>query len=177
MSLGNSRPLTRRPVQQAIDGKDIIFVSEYLTNGGSNNMAVNGAAEPVEFVFSVPKNRRLTVGRIFIYIEGAAPFDSEKFGNLTALTNGLLIENNGSVLENWKDNVDIVTSMFDTEEGRAFAQSGRVLRCRWTFSKSSGDAIGLVLRALQFFKTTVRDDLSSLALLRIKLQGTLRRST
>ena len=142
---------------------------EYLLNGSSNDMAVDGSGTPVVFSADIPTDKILHASRLILYIEGSTAFASEKFGNLPVLPNGVLIKAGGVTIETWKDNVDLNTSMFDTEGRSNFSKADRSMSARWSFFKESG--YGLSLLPGESFSATIQDNLSTLVHFRMKLGG------
>jgi hypothetical protein len=138
-------------------------VFEYLKNGGSIEMAVDGST-PVEFRYTVPANTTVVLYRCNIIIRdlGITPF---RFGALTALTNGLKIEifnaadallKSFTVDATIKNNAEFgnlagVDTTIDSGAG------GDALYVRWTIA-NSGAAVKLT--AGQYFQVTVQDNIS-----------------
>lgn len=170
---GNPLPVTDLNV-----GSEILcenYVNEYLvTSAGSTDMGVDGSGDPVSFSYTVPTRKKLLLGRMLIFMQSGSVFSSDKFMHLAALTNGVSIQCNGGLLTNWKDNIDVVTDMFDSEAGKAFSVEGKVLRNRWTFYKARGGMKGLVVDGNESVKAIIQDDLSAAGIIfRIKIQGVL----
>jgi len=150
------------------------YVSEYLVNGGSNDMGVDGAGVAVTFNFSPVATQKLILGRIIVYLEMGTNFDSMDFGNLPALANGVSITANGTEIENWKDNMDIGTTGYDHIAGVIFSKSGRSLLLRWKFKKVAGENEGLEILTTNGFSFVIQDDLSAANIFfRAKIQGVL----
>jgi hypothetical protein len=147
------------------------LLKQYLLDTASNDMAVNGSVTPVEFLYTVPAGKRLDLERMMFYMEGATAFSGVKFADLTALTTGVTWTIAGSLVETWVDNIDIMTTMFDTEGRAVFSKVDRSLGGRWTFSKDTGKPIQL--DAGQTVVCTINDDLSSLVHFRAKIAGLL----
>ena len=149
------------------------YIDAYLLNGGSNDMAVNGGTTPVEFTYTASGDS--SIGRLMVYLGAAGNMSEGEFADFgAALTNGIDIVCNGTTLVNWKDNVDIQTTMFDfVDAGAAFGRAGKVLTGRWTFYKADDAIRGLALDDGDVFKAVVNDDLSSndLTIFRTRIQG------
>lgn len=157
-----------------IECNKYIYINTYLLNGTSNDMGIDGSSTPVSFNYTVPSGKKLLIGRILLYSEAATAFDSVKFLNLTALTNGISIRVNGKEITNWKDNIDMVTTMYDMEEGAAFGKATKVLRGRWSLWKAAKNINGIILTSGQKFEVVVQDDLSAAGIIfRIRIQGAL----
>jgi hypothetical protein len=67
------------------------FRDYFKTSAGSNDMRVNGATTPVEFTINAIPEYDIYVGSMSVIIADASATLS-KFGNLTALTNGVKLE-------------------------------------------------------------------------------------
>lgn len=138
-------------------------------------MGIDGSDPVVAFSYTVPAGFSLRVSRAILYLEASTAFDSIKFMNLTALTNGVLIYAGDDLLTTWKDNIDIILDMFDLTSGAAFGKETRTLAGRWSFYKLLPGFGTLSLTAGQIFKAVIQDDLSAANIVfRIKIQGELR---
>ena len=169
---GNSPIPHPEPHIEAHGLDESLFVSSYLTTvAGSNDMAVDGST-PVTFSYRVSPGTHLISGRLLIYLETATAMDSIEFGDLAVLANGVSIKIDGLEISNWKDNIDMLTDLFDlVEAGAAFGKATKTLVGRWTFWKAHADMAGL--EANSSVSVVVRDNLSTLAIFRIKVQGGL----
>jgi hypothetical protein len=148
------------------------FISSYLENASSNDMAVDGSSTAVTFSYAPPATKKLVAGRIILYVSGATPFSDVKFADLTALTNGVSVHLNDTEIENWKDNADMVTTFYDADGRVAFTNADRNIAGRWTFTRATG-AVADGLQVTSSFKAIVQDDLTGLSVFRIKIQGVL----
>ena len=164
-----SDPLT---ANSAMDPNDLQVV--YLLNSGSNDMGVDGSDPSVSFSYAPPAGKILVAGRMIFYLEmSGLGFDSVKFGNITALTNGVSIQADGIEIQNWKDNVDIVTSMYDSEGYAAFAKTENSIAGRWTFTKAAAGSFKGI-RIASSFAMIIQDDLSAAGIIfRAKIHGIL----
>ena len=171
-----SNPFIVRTDSCALDEDN--YVSEYLTNGGSEDMAVNGGT-PVEFSYTVPADTIVYVTRSFVAIEdGSVAFNPAHFAALgAALGNGVEVSitpNGGSkvVLELWKTNRQVRDTMFDFDQ--EFKSDGAYIG-RWTFGKDLGnftnDKPGIELNAGDKFSVIVQDDLTDLDWMSFKIKG------
>lgn len=150
------------------------YVSQYLVNGGSNDMGVDGSGAAVTFNFSPGATQKLILGRVIVYLEMGTNFDSTEFGDLSALANGVSITANGTEIENWKDNIDIGATGYDHITGVIFSKSGRSLLLRWTFWKVAGQTQGLEILTANGFSFIIQDNLSAANIIfRAKIQGVL----
>lgn len=149
-----------------------LVINEYVLNGGSNDMGIDGTT-PVTFSYAPPSGKNLRANRAIMYMESSGAMDSTKFGDLTALTNGVQIKADSEVLANWQDNVDILTNMFDlTPAGETFGKLTRTLVGRWTFTKDTS-GLGLLVPDGQSFDMVIRDNLAALLIFRMKIKGVL----
>lgn len=152
------------------------FISEYLVNTGSNDMGIDGSSTSVTFSYTPPSGKLFLLGRILIYLESGGNFDSVKFANVTALSNGVSIRLNGTEISNWKDNIDITITMYDILPGEALSKTTRAISGRWTLTKAGGMASdGMRIDpdngGVAF---VIQDDLSSASFyFRAKVQGIL----
>ncbi len=152
------------------------YISAYLTNAGSNDMGVDGSTTPTTFSYTPPSGQCIFAGRIMMYLAATSNFTSTKFANQNALANGISIRVNGEEIENWKDNIDIATTMYDVIPGDALG-TGKAILGRWSFYKASKMAEnGLrVLPGAGGLSIVIQDDLSAAGLvLRVKVQGVLK---
>lgn len=149
------------------------YISSLLKEtGGSSGMEVDGSITPVPFFFTAPGN--MLLGRIHFYLEGNMNFSAITFANLAALTNGAQLLVGGVEIDNFKDNTDLLLSSdIIGPVGRVFASEQRSLAWIWTFHECIGGADGILLAAGAKVEMIIRDDLSTLAIFRTKIQGAL----
>lgn len=147
-----------------------LHVGEYLQNGGSNNLAVDGSA-PVTFSYTPPAGFNFLAVRLMTYIEALTAFGSDEFGDISTLANGVQINAAGVGLTNWKDNIDIVAEMYDFSRN-AFGKADKLLVSRWTFTRDTY-GIRILVPDGQSFDAIIQDDLSSLVIFRLKVKGLL----
>ena len=118
------------------------YISAELENGGSTNMVVDGSETPADFVYTAPQTIKWY--RSFVELTGGTQaFDSQDFGNISALTNGvqLIVEKDGveTIMETWKNNMNISKTMYDfTTPYKQGEYTGR-----WTLSSDIGSPITL----------------------------------
>lgn len=134
----------------------IIF--KYLTNNGTQDMAVDGSVTPVLFSYGPPAGQRLIIGSINVTLKGNLDFDVEKFAYIPALTNGVSILQNGTEIINWKTIRDMTLTFTDynylpvAEEKSIY---GRIL-----FARIVGGIDGIEIKAGNTFGLLIQDDLS-----------------
>lgn len=136
---------------------------------------IGSIASPQEYIAAPEGNSICHVQRIVFSLVHGTAGDMALFGNLAALTNGVLIraKQNGQyrTIANWKINSDVKDDMFDvvfdtrSSGGGSYGTSGR-----WTLERfgaelrldgSTGDAI----------EVYVQDDLTNLESFNMKFQG------
>lgn len=142
-------------------------VSEYLLNGGNNALNVDGSGTPQLFTFE--PSQPFYFSRLLLYIEGSTNFSSTEFANIAALTNGVLLESDDTTLENWQDNVDLVTTFYDANGYSSLNNANRSIAGRWTFRNLTPNNDSIVIN--NYFRVTIRDNLSTLSIFRMKVQG------
>lgn len=147
------------------------FENDYLTSAISgSDMTVDGSSTPVIYMVTASEHG-MTVGRMMMFMESSTAMSSEKFGDLTALTNGVQIKVNGALIDNWQDNIDLVTTFYDAEGYPTLGKEVRTMAARWTFTNARGNISGIQIDSGSNFSATIRDDLSGLDHFRMKLQG------
>lgn len=115
--------------------------------------------------------------RILIEMTHTTAGDNGLFGDLTALTNGVVLRrydgatSSFSTFTIWKTNSDIVTDMYDvTYSARSGGGGAYGTNCRGTFKNA--DAIVKLDGAVgDYLQILVQDDLTSLTSFRVKAQG------
>jgi len=172
LQIGGNAIVAVSTLSDGIDAAD--YITTYLTNGGSNDLGVNGSAASVPFTYSPPVGKNFLLARFLIYMEASGNFDSTKFMNLAALANGVQISVEGNVLTNWQDNIDVLCDMFDlSNAGTTFSLAQRSLAGRWTVTKGTTSEPIIVMFG-QTVEALVRDNLSAGGIIyRIKVQGKL----
>lgn len=154
-----------------IRGSNVL--STPLLNGASGDMNVDGSSTPVEFTYSVPEGRSyVIIGQLLLTMEIATTFDPAKFGDLTALTNGVEIIRGPQTLATWKTLEDVEDSMWELRADQGL-YGLRVARGVWKFHELIGNLQGLFVNANQTFTVRVNDDLTGLSRLRMSVQGIL----
>lgn len=71
---------------------DYAFTAAAVINYGSSAMNVDGSSNPVTFRIGAAAGSRLDVTQVRIGITDNADMDDSKFGGMTALTNGLVLQ-------------------------------------------------------------------------------------
>lgn len=149
------------------------YFNEYVTNGGDNNMAVDGSITPVLFTTGPAQGDVLELARLIFYLESTSDFDSITFMDLAALAKGVQINVGGVEIALWKDNADITCCMYDTAGMSQYAKLGRAIAGRWTFTKGTGGE-SLLVKGNETVEFVIQDDLSDALIFRARAQGETR---
>ena len=159
-----------RPVDRAIATGSTIHVTEIDLSS-----SVGTLSSPVIYRVAPEATAGWHITRLIITMSHTSAGDLGLFGNLTKLTNGVLIRGNNDGaygnITNWKDNADIKIDFFDLEfdtrsgGGGTYGTSGR-----GTFTKL-GMVIELVGSSTQSLEILVQDDLTALSSFEISAQG------
>ena len=114
------------------------------------------------------------IDRVMISMRCSAAPDDSKFGNLTALTNGMVMRYRRSdrdmILANWKSNDDMIDSMYDVTYSTKAGGGDHGVRGRWTFTRFK-TAIRLDAALSDKLQILVQDDITSLVNMHITAQG------
>ena len=146
----------------------------------TSNLAVNGSVTPQ--VFSVrPEtaeqvNVTAHVTRIIFTCVCTGAVTLEKFADLTALTNGLLLRHvDGETINyfNVKSNIDLASLAYDFEVYQASnpAQGLNGFTCRLTFAGNSKMGTALRVRPTDDLQLIVQDNLSTITELGVMVEG------
>ena len=162
-----------RPVTAILESSIIYapsYLSPYLLNVASQDMAVNGSITPVDFKYTVGGFSTAKWNRAFIDLQdGAQNFDPADFGAISnGLTNGvdIVVVKDGveEVVENWKTNMDISMTMYNFDSPfKVGAYVGR-----WTILSDIGGPITLFPG--DEIIARVQDDLLALDAFRFRLK-------
>ena len=148
------------------------MVAVYLKNNGSIDQNVDGSSTPVEFAYAPPAGYNFICSRVVFYMEDNVSFDSDLFGGRSELANGWVININDEDTILAKNNRDLATYMFDMKGNEIFGKVDKTAVGRFSFGKFVNGG-GLTIRDGKSFKTIVRDDLSGLVYLELKVMGIL----
>ena len=154
--------MTREP-EEALD--------QYLLDGSTIDMNVDGSSTPVDYKYTVPAGKSLTLERILFYMDDATAFSPTTFGGISALTNGVDVIIAGSTIVNWKENEDIVCTCFDFVGYPNFGKESSSGAGRWTMRRSFGEP--LIVRAGEEVIFRISDNLTGLTHFRAHIQGRL----
>jgi len=140
------------------------------------NMAVSGTlGAPQSFKLAPPTGKVIYVTSMIIHITHSTAADDSNFGDIAALTNGVVVRGrvggNYGTLANWKDNKDIKLNAYtldytDKAGGGTFSTSadGRLKERTGTVRRLDGDNS-------DYMEVLIQDDLTGLISFEIKLQG------
>ena len=177
--------LTVTPISgnQYTIGLDTPLDFAFTTAGGcstrSTNLAIDGSTTPQEFTVS-PSNLEAgtewDIVRIIIHIQGTGAMDDGLFGDITALTKGVVFRTENGIIKNIfnaKSNGDFAEHTFDRSYASKAPAGKTALIIRRTFGGQNKNGVVLRLRSdtLDKFITIVQDDLSGLEHMHIVVQG------
>lgn len=139
-----------------------------MLNAGSFAMNVNGSVTPVVFSYAPGPTATIYVETMKFYISDSGNPSEDKFGDLAALTNGVLIEmQSGGVLTtyyNLKDNTDLIVAF------RMLPQASNYLPEKNLFGfRDFSTPVKLTGSTGDFIRATVRDNLTGLNKFRMAL--------
>ena len=152
---------------------EALYISDYLKNGSSPDMNVNGSGTPQNFNYNAASSTKF-IDSITVYLSDDADFTEVGVGGIaTSLTNGILLtyQSKGiaATLVNLQSNMDII-SMFhyqvfsDVDTG--ILSTSRIYVATFKLEHR----IALVPGNSDYFRATIRDNLSSLVRLRFRLR-------
>lgn len=153
-----------------VPGSSVYYETGYLLDGGSKEMAVNGSGTAAEYEYAPTAGQVHYLESLSLFINDNGSITPGKFGNLSALSNGLMIEvkTNGTTVElmNMQDNMDITLlfgSFNSLDASTGYFNGEKTLEVNW----KPNNPIKLNGDDSDFVRATVRDNLSQLTYLRI----------
>ena len=160
---------------------DFAFTTAAVANETSTNMAVNGSVTPVVFRVSpqgLSEGTRWDITRVIFVIRSSATpaMDDGKFGNLTSLTNGVVLRVSDGYTKNIfnvKNNGEFALQAFDANYSSAAPAGTAAFRCRRTFNgqEKNGVVIRLAASTSDELQVIVQDNLSGLTSFKAIAQG------
>jgi len=140
------------------------------------DMNVNGAVTRQVFEIDGPAaGFEIDITRIIFTMTLTTAGDDGKFGNIAAVTNGLVIRKIDGEYRNYmtaKDNGEIAAHCYDlTYTIRSGGGGSYGLRARWTFASPGKMGVAIRLGAGEKLEALVQDDLTGLGRFRILVQG------
>lgn len=151
----------------------IVHSQTNVLNSGSSSLAVDGSTTPVVFTAGPPSGETWYITELGIVIEDSGNNTVDRYGALTALTNGTLIEqvvdSTAYTFSNLFNNIDIVESFTDHSfrgVANAFLNSPNF----FTGKVSLKEPVTLVGNNSDVIKVTVRDNVTGLDQHRISIE-------
>lgn len=137
---------------------------------------VGTPASPKYFEIQGPGSAGLEVDitRFMLSIGTTSPGNINEFGNLTALTAGLVLRRKDSVYRNiWniKTNLEFGLHAYDIQPFTAVGPGGDGLICRYTFSGQDKHGVAIRLKQGEALQLIIQDDLSGLVSFRCLAEG------
>jgi len=150
------------------------IVMDYMQNGSSRDMTVDGSSTPVTFTqtVTVPTGSVFRIARRMMFLEDSTNFTSTTFAGITALTNGVDLAVEGEVIFNIKTNLDLAIAAFDSNGQKNLGKEQQTMLVRLSFDKFLSDS-GLSLLEGEEFQIIVNDDLTGLDIFNIMIEGYL----
>lgn len=141
--------------QLAVRNSDIFYVK--FKKNGSSMLNVNGSVTPVEFTLEDLLVDNFLLTRVDYLIAQDAIVDVKKFGNINALTNGLLFEIDGQQV--FKNNADIMLFASDStlDSVKITGTTASIINGNWSPLAVYGHAI---ICKKSDLKIIIRDDLT-----------------
>ncbi len=139
-----------------------------------DQMAVNGSATTQIFEIGSPLGVAADITRITGYIQTATAMDDTKFGDLAALTNGVVLRVNGTEIDNvWnvKTNGEIGLLCFDSALSDRAPAGSFGLRFRNSYAGPAKHGVTLRLASGDTLEILIQDNLTGLESFRMMAQG------
>lgn len=152
--------------QLAVRNSDIFYVK--FKHNGSPMLNVNGSVTPVEFILEDLPVDNFLLTRVDYLISQDDIVDVKKFGNRTALTNGLLFEIDGQQV--FKNNADIMLFASDStlDSVKITGTTASIINGNWSPLDVFQHAI---ISKKSDLKIIVRDDLTLIPHLEFGISG------
>lgn len=153
-----------------------------LLNSGSKNMNVNGASVNQVFTYSPGGSSSVVIEGITCLLRDEGTTSLSKFGAISSLTNGVLMEFNISgvttALANIKDNADLCSSFHWSYFGNGAVLSILAVTTPVGFLDSANVFIGhinfdnpVILTGSDSITVTIRDNISNIDLLQMSCKS------
>jgi hypothetical protein len=147
-----------------------LFCRRFVNSSAQDNMAVDGTLTPQTFFVQAPDSAGVIIKRIQFYLTGADRFDDAKFGGITALTNGVEIAVDGTLIATYKDNMDILLQSGEcTAAGVIFSKTTNALQAVMDFERIGIG--GVFLPKGQQATITINDRLTLLTYFKAQAKG------
>jgi hypothetical protein len=156
--------------------------NSYSNGAGVEKVLVNLAstvgsrAAPISYIIQPPTDETWHILRMLISItdDTNTAMTYAVFGNIAALTNGVVVrrDNNGThmTLTNWKKNADFIEDAYDWDPNITSPANEYGMKVRWTLEKA-GSYVKLIGSTNDHIEILIQDDLTALDDFQIKLQG------
>lgn len=157
---------------------DFNYTTDDMIRKIINNMAVDGSVTPQEFRITSEQSLAMThITRIIFEMTHGTAGDLGKFGNLPALTNGVVVRafkgqfNAWKTITIWKTNADIKRDMYDVQfdnrsgGGGDFGTTGRATFTEFGMVGEYDPAYN------DFLEILIQDDLTGLESFKMNAQG------
>lgn len=154
---------------------DFAFQSGDPTISTTKDLSVNGSVTPQ--IFGVPGtgDYDIDITRLIFTMNLSSVGDDGKFGNITALTNGLVLRTKDGVYRNIfnvKDNGELAGVSYDmTYTIRSTGGGTYGLRCRYTFAGQSKQGVTVRLKEGEELQFIVQDDLTGITRFHVLAEG------
>lgn len=152
----------------------VIYKNEFLLNAGSLSMTVNGSVTPVNFDFTPASGETWFITNLSIHFSDGNTPDPNDFGDSAGLTNGIDIKarTNGTeyTIGNCKTNSCIALAFNQhtfSIDAAAFLNASDV----WLGSMNFEIPITLQNSTSDYFRVTIRDNLTAIDYLRMRIKG------
>lgn len=152
--------------QLAVRNSDIFYVK--FKHNGSSMLNVDGSITPVEFILEDLPVDNFLLTRVDYLIAQDSVVDVKKFGNINALTNGLLFEIDGQQI--FKNNADIMLFASDStlDSVKITGTTASIINGNWSPLAVYGHAI---ICKKSDLKIIIRDDLTAIPHIEFGVSG------
>ena len=156
----------------AIRNEDGFFAK--FKNNNSASMNVNGSATNVVFSLTdLPDNQNILLQSIGFVVGAGEILDLEKFGGLTALTNGILFTSGqNEVVITTNADVMLISSQTNIITAGTGSNTYSVIVGRWDFTDTLGGNAPIITNSNDL-KITIRDNLSDVPFFQVACHGIL----
>lgn len=142
----------------------------------TRDLDVDGSTAPVVFRLAGSGLVPIDVTRIMITMETSTTPDLALFGNITALTNGIVLRRvDGDTRNIWniKRNMDFANLAYDLQFYSSIGQGADGLTCRYTFAGQDKHGVAIRLEEGESLDLIVQDNLTGINQFRIIAEGHL----
>jgi hypothetical protein len=156
---------------------DVEFPAGSSVFPASHHMNVNGSITTQIFQIGpvgLATGISVDITRIMGYIQSGSAMDDSKFGDLAALTNGIVLRLNNTIITNlWnvKTNGEIALLCFDASASTRAPSGSYGFRFRNTYAGQNKHGVALRLAPTDTLEVLIQDDLSTLQEFDMMAQG------